>query len=123
MKTTFEMKTQDDRNGETRGSRPPAGSKPQHPDVTGLYFMSYESGRTGWRGRVQEAVNGLLLIQLYDWVDHHRPLERLLVPIAQTLWNDMPGTLQSGWKFYPDEQSWMEAYADEKESDGEEQES
>jgi hypothetical protein len=105
----------DELNGEQAAEEPRAAEPkqtPQHPDLSGLYFISFQPmGRAEYRGRVESAVNGLLLIELYDWEDG-QPIEKRLIRIDEAQWNDI---MRSGWKFFSDRDSWEEASRDEEE--------
>ncbi|SRR5258708_5221774 len=105
----MKKRTNENEDRQTNGHEPsgsPDESKQQHPDLSGLYFISFQPmGRAAYRGRVESAVNGLLLIELYDWSDN-QPIEKRLVPIALAEWND---EFETGWKFYPDKQALEEA--------------
>jgi hypothetical protein len=105
-------------NGERTAEEPRAGepTQPTHPKLDGLYFISFQPmGRAEYRGRVESAAGGLLLIELYDWEDG-QPIEKRLIPIREAEWNDI---MRSGWKFYPDREAWEEASREEAEEEEE----
>lgn len=66
--------------------------------LVGKFFHSFIGKKMNWQGHIIDYVDGMYLVQLFSWWDGH-PTNQVLVDFKK----------MKNWKFYDNQDQWMEA--------------